>query len=311
MARVESLRAARQSPQVAFAEYLKVRSGDGLSPVLIFEGRQCPSFYVTKVMGLLGLTQVRQIIARGKRNVLSLREIIVNSSTCSNDFVLYFVDKDFDGSPLNGDIADVYVTRGYSFENELLPWSVIESLLRANFDICDATDQSALELIEAAYDLLMNKYYSLSAVAHKLIFVCRREGVRCIAVDSIHDSVSVDWSVLGVSVKVPSLDEIARMHQVDASALEGIKTKVCLASEFEGLDPAMDWRGKYHFSVVKDFLSLVASARLSGDRPFSRAAKINIDPNHPSLLSLICAAVPTPGCLIDFVHRNIARLPVT
>ncbi|MFC7207507.1 DUF4435 domain-containing protein [Comamonas endophytica] len=147
MDRVDQLRAARSSPHVSFTEYLKLRA-KSTGIFLIFEGKQCPTVYVGWLRQLLKkCTELgAQIIARGKKNVLSLRELILKNPETAKDNNLYFVDRDYDVEPKSGSLPDVYVTRGYAIENELIDWNIIENFIRAYFDIADYYDNEALEI---------------------------------------------------------------------------------------------------------------------------------------------------------------------
>ena len=169
MDRVESLRTARTSPQVVFSEYLKLRTRHN-GTVLIFEGRQCPAVYVGWVFALLAHAQLAQIIARGKKNVLALRDLIRRNKTTADHQNIYFVDRDYDVSPAQETFSDVYVSRGYSIENETIDRSLIGRYIHAHFDIADADDAASVESAEAHFDKLLNEYLTASRATHHFIY---------------------------------------------------------------------------------------------------------------------------------------------
>lgn len=305
MTRVELLRAARGGSRVAFAEYLKIRS-PGV-PVLVFEGKQCPAFYINKIILLLGTRDLRQIIARGKRNVIELRDLIRRNLATANDVVLFFVDKDYDNQPASGEFEDVYVTPGYSIENECVRWPVIDAYIRANFDVADADDEASMADIKTMYESGWKTYVRESKELHKVIFICRYASTRCLPGDDLGAYFHVDWAAGTVSAKFGSHEELLELLQIEVQNRPAVVALLANLSAFDSLDALRDWRGKFHFSFVKSLLSHVAKKRIGGDAPFKRAARIGVDPSHPSLLAMMGAYVQIPACLEDFIRVGLAR----
>jgi hypothetical protein len=308
MTRPEIMREARAVVQVTFAEYLKIRT-PGV-PTLVFEGKQCPTFYVGKVTSILGELFVRQLIARGKRNVLDLRDLIKRNTTTTRDLVLFFVDRDFDEHPAPEELSEVYVTRGYSIENEVLKWSIIETFIRANFDIATADDEQALRDIHVEYEKACNIYFDASRKLHKLVFTCRRASVRCIPGDEIGRFFSIDWIATAVTARFKTMEELADLLRVDEDQRTRVINLAGASSQFDSLDQLMRWRGKYHFDFARSFLVRVAAARLEGKQPFVRAARTVVDPGHPGLLGTLAGYVPPPACLVRFLKKWLEAAPL-
>ncbi|MDO8775125.1 MAG: DUF4435 domain-containing protein [Burkholderiaceae bacterium] len=302
MTRLEMLRAARNVVQVVFSEYLKIRSKG--STVLVFEGKQCPTFYIGKVTMLLGNLSVKQVIARNKRNVLELRELIKRNLATADDVVAYFVDRDYDILPKPGDFSDIYVTRGYSLENEYVKWSVVEGFLRANFDIADASDETALVTLKAIYDEAVDHYINASFDLQKLVYLCQKASIRCLPGEEISSYLRFDWTTFAVSTKYVTVDSLIELLSIDAKYRPTIVTQLRSVSEFESLEPIMEWRGKFHFSFLRMLLSHLAVARTKGTSPFSRSARIAVDPTHPSLLAILSSYIETPPCLQSFLKAS-------
>jgi hypothetical protein len=305
MTRVETLRAARGSAHVAFAEYLKIRSPE--VPALIFEGKQCPAFYINKIILLLGARDFRQLIARGKRNVLELRDLIRKNITTGRDVVLFFVDKDYDSYPASGELQDVYVTAGYSIENECVRWSVVEAYIRANFDVADADDEAALVDVKAMYESGWDTYVRESKELHKVVFVCRRASTRCIPGDNLGAYFRVDWATGTVSATFGSQDKLLELLQIGAQDRPAVIAQLANTLVFDSLDALREWRGKFHLSFLRSLLSHVAGRRLRGLPPFRRAVRIGVDPTHPSFLSMIGAYVQVPECLESFIRIGFSH----
>lgn len=303
MDRVETLRAAREVAHVAFTEYLKLKpkinSNNG--SILVFEGKQCPSFYMNKVVAVMGGAATAQLIVRGKEKVLALRDIVQRNLSTTNDHTLYFVDRDYDDSPQPRDYTNVYVTRGYAVENEIFNWSVVEAFIRANFDIADAADYEAISAIENIFHTVTTGYLEATAPLHKIVYLCRRNKIHCLPGDNVVDYISIDWQTQAISLKLDqkALYKALRIEDNNSTKLSELSTK---NMEFEKLNREMDWRGKYHFSFLRTILIHLASCRGAGTWPFSRPAKCNVDPNHPGLISHLSAFAQIPPCLDVFLR---------
>lgn len=296
------MRAARGVVQVAFSEYLKIRSND--ASVLVFEGKQCPVFYFGKFGGILGGKSVRQLIARGKRNVLDLRDLIKRNVSTSGDKVVYFVDKDFDLEPKPGDFSDIYVTRGYSIENEFFCWSAVEGFVRANFDIADASDEAALVEIKDLFHRSVEGYIKAAFDLHKVVYICRRNSVRCMPGEDIGSFFRFDWASIKFDAAYHDMGSLLSLLDVPESDRASVEAAFPLDSSFENLDPFMDWRGKFHFSFLRIWLLSLAGARVKGVAPFARSARIAVDPAHPSLLGVFSGYVGAPPCLDPFMKSS-------
>ncbi|NYT66896.1 DUF4435 domain-containing protein [Alcaligenaceae bacterium] len=301
MGRIDALRAARNVPHVAFSEYLKLKSKSNNGPILIFEGKQCPAYYINKVVAIIGSPAAGQLIARGKAKVLELRDIILRNLSTADDLVLYFIDRDYDDYPALNEGHDVYVTRGYSIENEFFKWPVVEGFLRANFDIADAADHEALRLIEELFFTASLMYLDATAPLHKTVYVCRRNKIRCLPGDSAVDYISIDWQTPSITLNLDDANLLGSLN-IHHDELPNVTKLLAQAGTFDTLDRDMDWRGKYHFSFLRALLIFLAEGRVKGTWPFSRAAKYNVDPSHSGLISHLSSFTQAPPCLESFLR---------
>lgn len=306
MDRVESLRASRTSPQVVFSEYLKLRARhDGI--VLVFEGRQCPGVYVGWVFAQFAQAQLAQIIARGKKNVLALRDLIHRNKTTLSHRNIYFVDRDYDDYPNQETFVDVYVSRGYSIENEAIERSLIERYIHAHFDIADAEDAAAVASAMSQFDVLLNSYLAASRTTQHLIYACRKRPVTCTPGEDPLRFVQFDWDTGTARPVVTDLGEILTLLGVDEPERAAVIAFMAADTAFVELDPIQYWRGKFHFGFVRGFLTFLRDARLQGTRPFVRKSKLSADPSHPSLLSQLALLKAPPACLVNFLQKFAAQ----
>lgn len=305
MTRAEMMRQARNAVQVTFSEYLKIRTPD--AQMLVFEGKHCPTFYINRVTLLLGGRKIRQLVARGKKNVLELRELIGRNLSTARDQVFFFVDRDFDQHPEPGEFHNVYVTRGYSIENECASWTIVELFIRANFDIADADDENAVSLLQNDFEMVADLYRDAAKKLNGMIFACRRNSIDCLPGDDVKKFLEIDFGARKVRERFDTLMDLASELNIPEEKKILAIEKMPLSEDFEHLDWRLQWRGKYHFDFIRMFLIWVAAARTAGAAPFKRAAKTTIDPSHSGLMGLVFAVVPTPFCLIDFLSMKAAN----
>jgi hypothetical protein len=257
--------------------------------------------WITQV--IRGIVIAGQIISRGKKHVLGLRDIVKENKCTMHDKTLYFVDKDFDDDPQPGQFSDVYVTRGYSIENELISWSIVEMYARAYFDIADDNDQAAVSKFAIEYEKLISSYIAVSAELQKTIHICRKNSWRCLPGDNPLDFFSIDWPSMQVRQVHSTLQEMLIALGIEAQDRHHVQMILPSPSTFEKLQPNMDWRGKFHFGMAKKFLIHMKDARVSGAVPFQRAAKVEADPAHPSVMGALASFCAPPECLVKFLEN--------
>lgn len=295
------MRSARTKVHVIFTDYLRTRR-NGV-PTLVFEGQQCPAYYISKIRSIAGSVPLRQLIARGKRNVLELRNLIQRNSTTKQDKTLYFIDRDYDQSPEPGQFTDIYVTRGYSIENEVFEWSVIDAFIRSHFDIATSEDEDAIAETREIFENAKLNYINSTRFIQKTIFICRRKGFRITLGEDISEYFSLNWSNLSTTPRTADNSELMIQLAVEQEHHSLILELIEETCEFDDLDESMRWRGKYHFSFLRSFLTDLTSKRRRGEHPFTRASRVGIEPSHPSLFANLSINAITPACLENFVGQ--------
>ena len=305
MDRIEKLRESRDAPQVVFVDYLKVRERAKSDIVLIFEGKECPVFYLSKINQILSGYTFHQLIARGKKNVLNFRNLVQRNISTRDDKNLYFVDKDYDDIPASGESDDLYVTRGYSIENELINWNIIQSFIKANFDIADYDDMNAVLSIKDSFEKYINLYLSKSKEVHQVVYFCRKSNIECTPGGDIYSLLSFDFKNEIFSTQYLTIDDLLYKLKIDIKDHVKVKASYTSFQGFDELDEKLSWRGKYHYSFLRKFIIHLHFLRTQGESPFIRKSKITIDPNHPSLFGLISIFALPPNCLQLFLNNYI------
>lgn len=301
---LDRVRAERESHSVALMEYIKLRQRfDGI--IFVFEGKQCPVFYSHWITYSQVTKKYRQLIARSKKNVLKLYQLIMRNEQESSRAVVFCVDNDFDTTRISeSDKPQIYITRGYSIENELLPWSTLEKFILAHFDISNDADNSSLENLALLYESNKINFFHATKIFNHVVFACRRLGVTCTLPNGLMDFIDFQFESQKFSNNISSIDEVFDLFKIHPDDRGCISLYIKQNEEFQLLNPEMDWRGKFNYDFLREFLIFLTEARRAGKPPFSKKSKPEIDPTHTGLFSALAASTLPSTCFIDFCQQN-------
>lgn len=302
MDRLEKMREERESKTVLYADYLKLRSRkEGF--ILVFEGKDCPTFYTHWFRSVNFTNIAGQIIARGKKKLLELRDLI-KRNTQENSKTLFFTDKDYDEPIQPTAHDDIYTTNGYSIENELIKWELVRFYIESNFDIANDEDNISTDEAEEVFNRSIDSYKNASKEVHQVVYICKKNSIKCMPGNNIFDYIKFKNESNTFEKSYENLDELFTMLKIDSEHRENIKQLLAADQSFKDLDPIKDWRGKFHFCFLKKFLSYLRDLRINGAHPFKRPVKINIDPAQPTLMGSLAAFSRPSQCFENFITRH-------
>lgn len=295
------MREERESKVVLYSDYLKLRERkEGF--ILVFEGKDCPTFY-THWFRSLNFTKIAgQIIARGKKKLIELRDLIKKNIKGDSN-TLFFIDKDYDEQIHPTNSEDIYTTNGYSIENELIKWELIRFYIESNFDIASDEDNISTDETEELFNHSIESYKNASIEVHKTVYICKINSIKCLPGSNIFDYIKFNNESSTFEKSYDSLDELFTMLKIDNEYTDRIKGLIASDHLFNSLNPIKDWRGKFHFCFIRKFLSHLRDLRINGKSPFKRAVKINIDPAQPTLMGSLAALSRPSQCFENFIIR--------
>lgn len=182
---LNTMRQGRRTPRVALANYTTVRGKNPKKLICVFEGLEDLPYYETIFNRTIN-TGFASVIAKGKDQVLGLREILLRNND-PDENVRFFIDHDFDG--LKGHVPgdDIYVTDGYSIENHLVTNDILHSLLGSEFKCTAEGEYDAIEKISALFDSFLERFFEIMRPVNQAIFYARTHGVE---LSNIEDRVS-------------------------------------------------------------------------------------------------------------------------
>ena len=148
---IESMRKAREIPQVVLQQYSNIRSKSEDKLICVFEGNDDLPYYGTVFKLVAGDHAFAPILSKGKEQLLAFRQILSKREQADNN-IAYFIDKDFDGFKGYPEGDDVYCTDGYSIENQMVGPEVLCELLRSEYKCEASNDGDCVDAIVQHYE---------------------------------------------------------------------------------------------------------------------------------------------------------------
>lgn len=295
---VESLRLARKAPGVLKIKLSNIRSKYPDVVVLVFEGPEDLAPYTVWIRRIDGDLRFESIVSSGKRQVLGFRAMLQSDRQKLRDKVYFFIDRDFDDLRGHSSGPDLFVTRKYSIENELVTTDVVRHLLGDLFSCggdCEDRDK-ILELFQRV------RRQFLEAMVAPNIRLFR--GVRLgIPGGPIEDALAKYVTVTLRSVLVVFTEDSLR-ELVPLEREPGSEETVEIDEEFRSLHPMYCRRGKFLYSFLVQWLDELADARRKGDkRVFSDGAQRRGYSREKVGLGALAAVSGLPEGLAQFVSK--------
>lgn len=292
---VDEMRASRKSPQVALTKYHTLRGKRPSTLIFVFEGEDDLPYYETIVRRVNSKIYFSPLIANGKDQVLGLREIISNQKV-RDERICFFIDKDYDDSKGHKTGSDLYISEGYSIENHLVSETALRSLLKSEYKCFLPEDDDEVEAIITKFYTLLDRFFEQMFEANLAIYHARKNNVR---LRNIEDRISkyLDFDFNEVKKSDTCHLELIGWPDDKEKVFNSSKT------EFQKLNPEMDWRGKFIYDFFTKILKILKDDRTSSNpKIFSRKQGIRYDPNGEMIRSLTTLS-ETPKTLEAFIAQ--------
>ena len=293
------MRERRSSASRIKLEISKLRAEVPNRLVFVFEGKDDKFAYRSWIKRCSDELRYEPIIAEGKRNVLSVRKMILRDLTGSFGNVYFVIDRDFDD--YQGEHVDntLFCTDRYSVENYLVEHDVVDNVLCDNFHCHGNWEQRRIVL--ASFESALQDFNSLCKDVNERLFYARRLGIRIISgIPEISSCVKVELSSC-----IRRDDRSAK----DFLPLEREPTEqeiVGLAEEFASFEPRARYRGKFLMEFFKKWLRHIAADSSAEVRElFKEPVRPPVDANVLTI-GMLAVHSSMPATLPEFVRRVAA-----
>jgi len=257
---LDAARESRNSPAVLKLKLSAIRSRNSSTWVFVYEGVDDVPIYETWIRRLSFGLSYEPMPSTGKSQVLGFRDMMLKDQTklCSN--LLFFIDRDFDELRGRAPHPNTFLTDMYSVENYLVSKQVVESILIDEFRLAgdDAERKKILEIFDGAFLSFLDE----TRVLNQRLFRLRQLGADAIVEENVSRFVDIGLtSTIKRSDASPEDIIKAKCSFIDARCAE-------IDRQFEVLEPAARFRGKYLLGFMKKWLSALADDRVSA-RPIA------------------------------------------
>lgn len=291
---IRELRDAREVPAVMKLKLVTLRSNSSIC-VFAFEGPEDKVVYFHWVKRAAPEFVYEPFLCNGKEKVLQLREMLERDQNGLSKDVYFFIDRDYDDLRGQAPSDTLFMTDAYSFENYLVSEGVLEELLKNELH-CHAEPicrGNVIDLFRRQYE----KFLTLTRAVNFRIFIARR----C-KIERLRE----------LPDRINALARIA-LNDVDAPA-EPLEPKVllqreptpieiaALEAEFNALNPAMRYRGKFALMFFRTWLQhLIDDRNHESSILFGQLSEDALRARGPISLDSMAARSAMPKGLHEFI----------
>jgi hypothetical protein len=248
---LESLKAARKTPAVLKLKLAQFRSHQPDIAVFAFEGDDDKIVYAQWTRRVRPTLPYEPFVCNGKKGVLELHSMLLRDRSGLLENVYFFVDRDFDDLRGKDTHDQVFMTDMYAVENYLVDGEIVNELLKNEFHCHSMPDvrSNIVEIFAETYNQLLEATKAING----RIFIARRMPVEIRGHLPKRIGQIANVEITRVSAANSSVEElIPFMHDPT------LEEAGALLDEFERLDGASRYRGKFALVFFQRWLALLA-----------------------------------------------------
>ncbi|BDF93702.1 DUF4435 domain-containing protein [Pseudoalteromonas sp. KAN5] len=312
MDRVTSMQEQGGSHSVKFLEFTRIHSKFKDNLICVFEG-QDEKYFAPRINLKIGENRWNGINSGGRKVVLDLYELISVHHIYRNANYRCFIDKDFQYSFVNPEPEKIYVTNGYSIENNYVNESVFKRVLACEFNVTEFNENSGdyTKCVEA----FNNRFHEHNNAIHKFncwvkahrLMEYRGEAPRTLNVQGIKISSLIDVSI----------SEVKRIYTDKPQDLFKDYDNLLLCSKavneadetLTSTNVVNAYRGKQQLEFFRLFLTKLREDRVSASPTlFSKKARVSLNLSKDNCISELSQYADVPECLNRFLDITAQQL---
>ena len=226
-------------------------------------------YYNNRIKKYSKCSSFRNYSCGGKKNVISVRNMIANSKIRLDESnrLMFFVDRDYDFDIVPEDIS---VTEWYSIENFYLTLDLIKKVLENHFRL-NEDEKNYIKALEY-YEILYKEYSNFMRKLNVFLYTVReceilqRKGRTDFNKVAFYKFIDKD-GLENFKMKDYSYEELSKMYEISCSLDNELLSKNELLFFPEN---HYNFRGKFELDFLKYFLKLLRKALQSGNCGFSK-----------------------------------------
>lgn len=299
MSLIEKLENDSECIEVIYQHYILNKS---LNEVFIFyEGKDDYKYYDIRISPFIVGKKYKHYICDGKKNVLSLHEMIENQTgDNSKKIILYFVDKDFDD---NKHICkDIYITPTYAIENLYFTNEALKKIIMG--ELCFSAiddDDDRLDFEYALGHIIEHRDTCIEdiIIANAWYYLQKNK----------YSGVGVPPRLYGIK-EFKDIKNVKKIEILESKVENPIKVTAQEMSEaisYICCDPVNRVRGKYlEQSMASCFDEIFKDASKKKNRiGFVKRRKNCNYIVSENLLSVFSQYADVPACLVEYIKARV------
>ena len=253
---IEDIKSARDVGAVLKSKLASFRSMDPDVLVFVFEGIEDKSVYYAWIKRVDPDLVYEPFPCGGKGQLLKLRDQLERDKGGLASKVFFFMDRDFDDYRGDGESEELFMTQAYSFENYLVNQGVLEELLKNELH-CHAEPACRIGVVDL-FGRLYEDFLTITRDINFRIYISKKCDIR--RVEDLPQKINKIANISLSAVK-PSDNDLKALVSLEREPLE--QEIAAHKDEFESLDAATRYRGKFALMFFRTWLAHLAADRNS------------------------------------------------
>lgn len=312
MSRVNSMQKEGGSHSVKFLEFTRIHSKCKNNLICVFEG-QDEKYFAPRINLAIGEQCWNGVNSGGRNVVLELYKLISGHHIYRDANYRCFIDKDFQYCFENPDSEIIYITNGYSIENNYVNEAVFKRILACEFNVTEFNENS--KDYSKCVSAFKNRFEEHNKSIHKFncwvkahrLMELRGEAPRTLNVRGIKIASLIDVSV----------NEVKRVYTDDPQDLFKDYDNLQLCSDaINDADEILTnsnseeaYRGKQQLEFLRLFLTKLREDRAAKlPKLFSTKGRVSLNLSKENCISELSQYADVPECLKTFLDKTAQQL---
>jgi hypothetical protein len=223
---VSTLRESRTKAQAVFVKFTRLYKEQPSALYCFFEGDDS-KYYGIRIDNIADPEESEYLSCNGKEGVIGIHRMLTNRKHYSSVQAAYFIDRDFDASVREMNLAGVYETPCYSIENFYTSVSCLSRILKSELKLVDS-DEDFKKCI-SLYTKLQQEFHDAIELLNVWISCQRNKAVELkisgLSISNfahsvrIHlDRIQVDYTIDDLQAKFPNSQPLSQ-EELDAKKM--------------------------------------------------------------------------------------------
>ena len=299
---VESLRKARRSHVVAFAEFTRYYKSYPLALYCFFEGEDS-KYYGIRIKTIAMPDKYFFLPCGGKDGVLKIHQIISSEVYYKSSIADYFIVRDFDESIYSKGLGSIYETPCYAIENFYTSCQCFADILKDEFKLLEGEEDFSKSI--QLFKKLQAEFHDAISQLNAWI-ACQKDKNVKLNMEGWSIDTFVRIDLTGISKGYNLEDLYVKVEAAVPISPDKIAEK---EKELREQNPQKSFRGKFEIEfflkLLRKFIREANEPRRKSSSYFSEKIKVTLklSDGNTNTISELSQYAETPKCLIAYLKK--------